>query len=131
MNFLRQRSEPPAPSITPLLDVVFILLIFFAVSTSFLYIGGINVNLPKAETTEETDSAAVQVTVTKEGDIFINNKIVLPDALADALKTAYENNPETVLIIEADKQSMHGLLVEVIDIGRLIGFERFAIATEK
>jgi biopolymer transport protein ExbD len=113
------------------LDVVFILLIFFAVSTSFLYIGGINVNLPKAETTEETDAPAVEVALTKEGEIFINSRKVTLDALAESLRAAFEADSKTVLVIQADKQSLHGLLVEIIDTGRLVGFERFAIATEK
>ncbi|MDR2400826.1 MAG: biopolymer transporter ExbD [Deferribacteraceae bacterium] len=131
MKFLRHSPTPPAPSITPLLDVVFILLIFFAVSTSFLYIGGINVNLPKAETTEETENIAVRITVAKGGELSVNNREISYDNLAAALEAAYKNTPNAVIVIEADRESLHGLVVEVIDTGKLAGFERFAIATEK
>jgi biopolymer transport protein ExbD len=116
---------------TPLLDVVFILLIFFAVSTSFLYIGGINVNLPKAETTEETESIAVRVTVNRDGELFINDSRISADSLAANLEEAYVKNPSATLVIEADRESLHGIVVEIIDIGKLSGFEKFAIATEK
>jgi biopolymer transport protein ExbD len=132
MKFLKeQRSAPPTPSMTPLLDVVFILLIFFAVSTSFLYIGGINVNLPKAETTEETENISVRVTVTKAGELFINDRMISADTLPSALQEAHKNSTGAVLVIEGDKEAAHGLVVEIIDIGKLAGFERFAIATEK
>jgi biopolymer transport protein ExbD len=131
MKFLKeQRYTPPTPSMTPLLDVVFILLIFFAVSTSFLYIGGINVNLPKAETTEETENISVRVTVTKAGELFINDRLIPADTLPSALQEAHKNSA-SVLVIEGDKEAAHGLVVEIIDIGKLAGFERFAIATEK
>jgi biopolymer transport protein ExbD len=132
MKFLKERSAAaPSPSMTPLLDVVFILLIFFAVSTSFLYIGGINVNLPKAETTEETENIQVRVTVNRDGELFINDNRISADALAANLADAYIQNPTATLVIEADKESLHGIVVEIIDIGKLSGFEKFAIATEK
>jgi biopolymer transport protein ExbD len=132
MKFLKEHSAAaPSPSMTPLLDVVFILLIFFAVSTSFLYIGGINVNLPKAETTEETESTSVRVTVNRDGELFINDGRISADSLAANLEEAYVKNPSATLVIEADREALHGIVVEIIDIGKLSGFEKFAIATEK
>ena len=133
MKFKRDNSTiRPIVDTTPLLDAVFILLIFFAVSTSFLYVGSIKVDLPKAQTTlEESSRAMVRVVVTKEGSFFVDDKEITGANLRTVLKTAQEASPKATLVIEADTTSMHGLVVKVIDDGKLAGFEKFAIATEE
>lgn len=131
MNFKKRFSgRGPEVNITPLVDVVFILLIFFAVTTSFIYLGGIKVELPKAATATDVDKAIVRVLVNKDNNIFIDGSPVNEAALAGALRQARENKPEASLVIEADKGSMHGVVITVIDQGKQAGFDRFAIATE-
>lgn len=134
MKFKRENSSSIQPAIntTPLLDVVFILLIFFAVSTSFLYAGAIKVDLPKAQTTvEESSREMVRVVVTKEGNFYVDDAVVSENELRAVLGRAREAKPEATLVIEADTAAMHGKVVQVIDDGKLAGFEKFAIATEE
>ena len=126
------KSSTPLINTTPLLDAVFILLIFFAVSTTFFYVGAIKVELPKASTSLENQSnSAVRVVVTKENNLFIDGKPVAEADLYAVLKSAGESAEGASLVIEADTNSLHGIVVKVIDAGKLAGFEKFAIATEE
>lgn len=119
-------------NITPLVDVVFILLIFFAVSTTFFYAGAIKVELPKAATTMENQSnEMVRVVVTKDNMLYIGDTQVKEADLESALKNARDTAQNASLVIEADTNSLHGIVVRVIDAGKLAGFEKFAIATEE
>ncbi len=133
MRFKRaQSATTPYINTTSLLDVVFILLLFFAVSTTFMFSGAIKVDLPKAQTTvQETSNEMVRVVITEDGNFFINDVRVQAANLSDALKTAYTSKPQATLVIEADTKTQHGLVVTVIDDGKLAGFEKFAIATEE
>lgn len=133
MNFRKKtESTPPFINVISLVDVMLILLIFFAVSTSFLQAGAIRVDLPKAQTTvEEASKEMVRVVVTKDNRYFVNETVVSEKDLRDALKKAHDEKPLSTLVIEADTASLHGVVVKVIDDGKLAGFERFAIATEE
>ena len=125
-------ASRPSINITPLLDVVFILLIFFAVSTSFMFVGAIEVELPKADTTTEGKSKdTVRVVVTKDNQFRVDNATVSEADLNGRLADIYAASPGASLIIEADTGSLHGVVVKVIDAGKAAGFESFAIATEE
>lgn len=125
-------ATKPSINITPLLDAVFILLLFFAVSTSFMYVGAIEVELPKADTTTESKSKdTVRVVVTKDNQFRIDNATVTSQDLNRALADIHAASPGSSLIIEADTGSLHGAVVRVIDAGKAAGFESFAIATEE
>ena len=126
------KSIVPSINTTPLVDVVFILLIFFAVSTTFFFVGAIKVELPKASTTvENQNNEMVRVVVTKDNSLFINDKPVAEAEIYTVLKEIRETAAEASLVIEADTNSLHGIVVKVIDAGKLAGFEKFAIATEE
>ncbi len=126
------KSSTPFINTTSLVDVVFILLIFFAVSTTFFYAGAIKVDLPKAATTLENKSKEmVRITVTKDNKLYMGDKQVAEADLDGILKQAHDANAEATLVIEADTNSLHGIVVRVIDAGKLAGFEKFAIATEE
>jgi biopolymer transport protein ExbD len=132
MKFKKKtKSSTPFINTTSLVDVVFILLIFFAVSTTFFYAGGIKVELPKASSSTENPNNTVRVIITKDNMLFIDDKPVTEANLFHVLKQAYNAAEEASLVIEADTNSMHGSVVMVIDTGKLAGFEKFAIATEE
>lgn len=125
-------TTKPGINLTPLMDIVFILLIFFAVSTSFMFVGAIEVDLPKADTSSAGDNkAVVRVVVTKDNKYFIDDKAVDGNNIKASLDEAIEANPGATLMIEADLASLHGVVVTVIDAGKAAGFENFAIATEE
>ncbi|MDR2869818.1 MAG: biopolymer transporter ExbD [Deferribacteraceae bacterium] len=125
-------SSKPSINITPLLDIVFILLIFFAVSTSFMFVGAIEVDLPKANTTTEGQaSEVVRVVVTRDNQMSVDQRPISAEELRAALDEAIAANPSASLVIEADTSAMHGAVVQVIDAGKAAGFVNFAIATDQ
>jgi len=125
------KGSSPVINMTPLLDMVFILLLFFAVSTTFFHAGAIRVELPKATSSAESKNELVRVIVTNDNKLFIGDKPVSEVDLHAALKDAYDMAKDASLVIEADTNSLHGIVVMVIDAGKLAGFEKFAIATEE
>ncbi len=115
---------------TPMTDVVFLLLIFFMLSSSFLIDRGINVKLPKTEISEDQLQTKLLLTITKDNRIFLNNKQVSMKKLPFQLKTALARQKEKMLIIKADKDVRHGTVVEIMDIAKINGVQKLAIATE-
>jgi len=118
-------------NLTPLIDVVFLLLIFFMVSTTFVYTNSLKVNLPKAKGESVETKKNVNVSITKSGQIVLNGKEISKVAFIAAIKSMYEKNPSASVIIQADKDSKHGDVVFVMDESKKAGFERFAIAAEE
>ena len=132
MNFKKKTGGiKPEVNITPLVDAVFILLIFFAVSASFVYVGGIQVELPKAATASEVAKDVIRVSVDKDSRIEVDGAQISVNELYDVLQKAKNDNPTASLVIQADKGALHGVVVTIIDDGKLAGFERFTIATEE
>ncbi len=100
-------------NITSLIDVVFILLIFFAVTTSFVTPSSIKVDLPKAKGEAVEEKKNIRIAVDSTGALFL------------------DVNPEALIVIEADEKSLHGKVVFVIDKAKSADYTRFAIATEE
>lgn len=118
-------------NLTPLIDVVFLLLIFFMVSTTFVYTNSLKVNLPKAKGESVEIQKNVNVSVTKTGDLLVNGKEVSRINFKSKIKSLYNENPNATVIIQADKDSKHGDVVFVMDESKKAGFDRFAIAVEE
>lgn len=118
-------------NLTPLIDVVFLLLIFFMVSTTFVYTNSLKVNLPKAKGESVEIQKNVNVSVTKTGDLLVNGKGVSRINFKSKIKSLYNENPNATVIIQADKDSKHGDVVFVMDESKKVGFDRFAIAVEE
>lgn len=132
MNFKKRGSSPrPEINVISLVDIMLVLLIFFAATTSFILVGGIDVNLPSAQSGGETSKKLVAVTVTKDNKLYVDNVQTDEQAIYTALVDAYSRTPEATLIIEADRSSLHGAVVTVIDAGKQAGFENFSIAIEE
>ena len=132
MNFTQRNRRPEiALDMTPLIDVVFLLLIFFMVSTTFAVTSGIDVNLPSSKTIrieERTDK--IELSVTGAGDLFWDNAEVNEQVLIARFQSMAQENPDMLVVIRADTQAMHGRVFFVMDAAREAGFHRIAIAAE-
>ena len=115
-------------NISPLLDMVFILLIFFVVTTTFTRETGVDVTKPKAATAVKLKDKTVKVAITREGTIHIHEKQVDLTALAAVLKREHNRQPGLKVVILADENALTGRLVKVIDKCHLAGFQNVSIA---
>lgn len=118
-------------NIAPLIDMVFILLIFFIVTTSFVKQTGVEVKTPIAKTAEKIKKANILIAVTKTGSIHIENKQVDLYTLRSIVSRLLKEMPEASVIIIADEHSHTGLVVKVMDQCRLAGAENISIAARK
>lgn len=118
-------------NITPLIDIVFILLIFFAVTTSFVTPTSIKMDLPKAKGEAVEDKKNIRVAVDSTGALFIDGESIKDNELESRLKTLKDIHPEATVIIEADEKAMHGKVVFVIDKAKSADYTKFAIATKE
>lgn len=130
--FQPQREEDVRIEITSLIDIVFLLLIFFMVSTTFISVPGMEVSLPRAEAAKiEREKREINVVVNREGKIFLNRA---PVESSDFLNVLREKVPadgsDTMVIVRGDQGVSYGLVVKVMDLVRKAGIRRLAIATE-
>jgi len=122
--------EEGSVNLTPLIDCVFQLLIFFMVSTVFLHTRGLDVDLPgKAEATEEQKRKDINIIISAEGKIEVNGKPATIEELGSRIREAMEETKNDNVIIEADKETLHGIVVEVVDISREVGVKGIAFAS--
>ncbi len=116
--------------LTPVVDVVFNLLIFFALSLNFAATsGGINVKLPSASSAEPVKSEQVTINMTQGGQVYYNDKEIEISELPSKLDTIEDKN--SIVIIRADNSVPHGQVVEVMDIVKSEGFSKLAIAVDQ
>ena len=130
MKFKAKGKIKTGLDITPLIDMVFLLLIFFLLTSSFLIQPGIKVKLPASESSETQASRDLILTVTKDNLIYLNAKKVSLKTLSRKLEFAFKKSKDKLLIIKADKEVLHGKVVEIMDIARGVGVEKLAIGTE-
>jgi biopolymer transport protein ExbD len=118
-------------NLTPLVDIVFILLIFFLITSTFVQSPGIDVTLPKAKSSADTTEAqSVVVTVTETGQLVYGGEEMDVGALQAALETIFKETPNRQIVIQADEETDHGAVVEAMDAARAAGFLRLGIATQ-
>jgi len=132
MRFKNQpRTNQNLVDIAPLIDTVFNLLIFFALSLNFISTPGIRVNLPKSEAQEITrEKRDLRVVITSAAQFYLNEIAIEPRALRDRFAEAAQASPETQVLIQADERVSHGKVVEVMDLARTSGLHRLAIVTQ-
>ena len=130
MQFRRPKTLSTRLDATPMADTVFLLLIFFMLSTSFVIQPGIQVRLPKAVTSEIQLKKDLVLTITAENILFLNEQPITLEELGEALQAAFAQRKDRVLIIKADQEVKHGVVVYAMDIAKLNGADRLAIATE-
>jgi len=130
MQFKEKTGFDAHLDITPIVDTVFNLLIFFALSLNFIVTPGIKVNLPESSTEEIVREKEEIVIVIKQGnEVFINNSSVSIEQLFLILSESAQRNRETLIIIQADQEVSHGRVVKVMDTAKRAGLTRLAIAT--
>ena len=135
MKFTKHKEEQPLIDITALIDVVFILLIFFMVTTTFHKEAELAINLPQAEQ-EPTSESVVQmeIVINAQGQYFVNgNELVNnhKETLKKAIKQVSQGKKDKPLIIRADARTPHQFVVAAMDIASQLGLVRLSIATTK
>jgi len=133
MRFRRPYEEEPEVNLIPLIDVLLIVLIFLAVSTTYSRFAELKIQLPSADaTTPATPPNIINVAVTADGRYALD-KAVLPDsaALADALTRAAQGREDVLLVINADAQAPHQSVISVMEASRLAGIVRISFATQR
>jgi biopolymer transport protein ExbD len=118
-------------NVTPMVDVVLVLLIIMMVSATYIVSQSPKVELPKTASSDETVSKTYVVTVTKEGNYFYNDKPITRDGLAKQFRSALAATKDVNLVITADEDAHHGKVVGVIDLAKVEGITKFAINVEK
>ena len=119
-------------NLTPMLDVVFIMLIFFIVTASFIKEAGIDVNRPDAPITEsEPDKANILVVINANDEIWIDRRLIDPRALRANIERMHAENPSGSVVIRADKASTNKMLVTVMDSSRNAGVYNISIADQR
>jgi biopolymer transport protein ExbD len=124
-------EEESEINITPMLDVVFIMLIFFIVTASFVKEAGIDVNRPDAETAVRQERANILIAISENNEIWIDQRMVDPRALRANIERLRAENPEGSVVIQADKKSVTETLVTVMDAARQAGVYNVAIAAQE
>lgn len=127
----RQSGAMAEVNMTPLIDMVFILLIFFIVTTSFVKETGVDVSRPSAKTAVKKEHANILIAIKPNGEIHMDKRLVDRRAVRANVERMHAENPEGSVIILADKESKTGLLIEVMDQARLAGVANVSIAAER
>lgn len=131
-RIFKKKEEESGIDLTPMLDVVFIMLIFFIVTTSFVKESGIDVSRPSAKTAKKKQRASILVAINQSGEIWIQRRRVDIRSVRANIERLHAESPEGTVVIQADKRSETGLLVDVMDQIRLAGVENIAVsASEK
>jgi len=125
-----EEQEESDVNLTPMLDVVFIMLIFFIVTASFVKEAGIDVNRPNAATAERKEKGNILVAISENNQIWIDRRQVDPRALRANIERMHSENPNGAVVIQADEESKNKLLVQVMDAARLAGVKNVSIAAE-
>lgn len=124
-----QRDDPDI-NMTPMLDVIFILLIFFVVSASFVKEAGITVDRPRSDTAVLQDHASIVIAISAAGEVWINHRRIDVRAVAANVERLYLENPQSSVLVAADQASQNGVLVKVLDGIRKAGVEKIAIVAD-
>ena len=126
---LSAHQEDAEINMTPMLDVVFIMLIFFIVSTSFVHESGIDVNRPSAETSESKNKTAILVAISADDEIWLDRNSLDLRMIRPTIERLLSEQSEINVVVQADKESSTGQLVSVIDQLRLAKVE-YTVATQ-
>jgi biopolymer transport protein ExbD len=133
MSFVKRSKNKDGSGIdiAPMLDMVFILLIFFIVTSSFVRETGVDVNKPKASSAQELARESILIGISREGTIHINESQVDLRALRVILQTLVAEKPSRAAVIVADRDAPSGKIVDVLDQCNLAGVKKVSIAANK
>ncbi len=127
---LKPKEEEAAIDMTPMLDIVFIMLIFFIVTTSFVKEAGVEIDEPTASTAVKKPTANIFVGINAQGDIYMLKRKVEQDDVRSNIENMLLENPESSVVIQADSGSDSGVLLDVIDAVKKAGVKNVSVAAE-
>ena len=131
MRFKRSKLEEPGLGIAPLIDIVFLLLIFFMVTSHFDVASGVRIDLPKvAVTTHDRNESKVTVVIDKEGRVYFEGEPLDMKGLGERLRHLVQEKSEVQLVLQADKDSRHGVVVQAMDVAKSAGVRAIVIAAQ-
>ena len=128
---LAQEEEENEINLTPMLDVVFIMLIFFIVTATFIKEAGIEVERPNTTTADSQDDAAILIAISANDEIWIERRLIDPRAVRANIERMHAENPDGSVVIQANNQSTNKILVEVMDAARSAGVYNISIADSR
>lgn len=132
---LPTQDEDLAPiagiNVTPFVDVVLVLLVIFMITAPMILKDALRIQLPKAASVDTKAAQTLGVVVTKQGEILLNGKPVVAEALAEAVRAALAQDPATQAVISADVDARHGDVVRAIDLVKSAGLSHFAIEIQR
>ena len=117
-------------NLTPMLDVVFIMLIFFIVTASFIKEAGIDVIRPEATTADKQEDAAILIAISANNEIWIDRRETDPRGVRVAIEKLHSENPKGSIVIQADEESTNEILIAVMEAAKQVGVANVAIATD-
>jgi biopolymer transport protein ExbD len=120
-----------AINVTPLVDVVLVLLVILMVASTYIVAQTLKVQLPRAKSTDGTADKPTKIEILKDGRLRWNEEDVVESALPEKMKAAVTADPEVSLVVSADKEVQHGNVVHVLDLAKLAGITKFAINVQQ
>ncbi len=131
MKFRTTATKKARIEIIPMIDTMFFLLVFFMIATLSMTIQhGMPVNLPEAKSTTDNISEPISLTITENGDLFYNKEMIILSELKTRLLAIQQSHTDPSIVINADEQVEHGVVVKVMDMVRMSGIHNMAIATK-
>lgn len=131
MKFRHPKKSDATFNLTPLIDVVFQLLIFFMVTTTFVsFENRVKVNLPSGDFAAAEPSKNITVTITEDNTIYLNGRIIDPLKITERIATELKKTPGEIVVLEADKNVLHGKVITVMDLLKKGGADKISIATQ-
>ena len=129
--FYRNEDEEAEINMTPMLDVVFIMLIFFIVTTSFVRETGVEINRPLAESSEKLPQNAILIAITEHSQIWIDRRRIDKRAVRRNIERLLAENPDSSVVIQADQSAPTGTLITVLDQAKLAGAKKIAVSSNQ
>ena len=128
----RETKQPVTLDLTPLIDCIFQLLVFFLLTASFITTPNLGVELPKASSKNvASQQRDLVIVVTRDGKIQLDNQPLAADRLLSRLRALHKKQPNTRVLIQADTKAYHGRVVRVMDAAKAAGFRRLGVAIQQ
>ena len=124
---VRRRGIIAEINVTPLVDIMLVLLIIFMLTAHLIARQAIEIELPRASQSTALPPTTLAITLTADGALFLNDRPVTPAALRDAIRASVARDPKTQAIVAGDKRVSHGRVIWVLDTVKSLGITQFAI----
>ena len=134
MNFRHRKEDVAEVNITPLIDIVFLLLIFFMISTTFKQEFEVGIELPKAASESKLVEKILEISIDKQGNYFLNGQKLINTksaSIRQALQKTAKGNYKLPVVISADGQTPHQSVIRAMDVAKKLGFSRLTFATQQ